>query len=318
MDSYNEQVKAQLCQYKKKTLKTPKPGLFRGKPYCHILPDERWKENLWNQKLEQILDYAKHRQINWHLGKAHLNSSQILCFNLFFPFIYNTMPLEPYFRNNVSGFNKFAGIMEFEYTDPLNLLNEKKQTNVDLAMEWLDDDCNINLFLFEFKYTEDSFGTCSKYNKEKCRDLDTYNHPKKCYLTNNKIKYWDELIQNGPIKIELIVGKEICPFRSGLYQLMRNQLLAHTLEKTGRYKKVIFGVIYPKQNKALERGVSAIRTVNGTEVSWCSLIKNSDRFQVILLDDLLTSMFKHSNDNSWKEFLIEKYGTTLGPTSCSE
>ena len=314
MDSYNEQVKAQLCKYKEKTLKVPKLGLFRGKPYCHILPDESWEENLWSQKREHILNYAKHRYINWHLGKAHLNSSQILCFNLFFPFMYNTKPLEPYFREHVTGFNKFSGIMDFEYTDPLNLLNEPKQTNVDLAMEWLDDDCNLNLFLFEFKYTEDSFGTCSKYNKEKCRDLDTYNHPKKCYLANNKIKYWDELTQNGQIKIELIVGKGACPFRSGLYQLMRNQLLAHMLEKTGRYKKVIFGVIYPKQNKALERGVGSIRTVNGQKVAWCNLINNLDRFLVILLDDLLTSVYAYSNDNLWKEFIKEKHGATLEQT----
>jgi hypothetical protein len=316
MDSYDNQVKTQLCKYKKNILKIPKPGFFRKKPYCHILPDESWEKNLWSQKKDQILDYAKHRRIHWHLGKAHLNSSQILCFNIFFPFIYNTKPLEPYFKKHVRGFYKFSGKMEFEYTDPLNLLNETRQTNVDLAIEWLDDCCNLNLFLLEFKYTEDSFGECSKYNKEKCRYLDTRNQSKKCYLTNKGIKYWDELTQNGPIKTESIVGKGACPFKSGLYQLMRNQLLAHMLEKTGRYKKVIFGVIYPERNKALERGVSAILT-NGPKVAWCDLLNSPDRFLVILLDDLLTSVYEYSNDNLWKEFIKEKHGASLKLSSVS-
>ena len=40
-----------------------------------------------------------------------------------------------------------------------------------------------------------------------------------------------------------------CPFRGGMNQLWRNQLLAMALEKEGIYKNVYFSVVHHPENK---------------------------------------------------------------------
>ena len=259
--SYGDLVRDILSNYKLNELRIPKPGRYNGKLYNHILPEEESKKNFFDCVRE------KNEGIKWQ-GDDHLNSSQVLCFNLFYPHVGNLHVFEPYFREKacVDGFQEFGKLAKFEFTNG-SLLHEETPTNVDLAIEWKDNRSEKNLFLFEFKYTENGFGTCSSGKNAKCPNLEAIlNNPLQCYLTRKGVEYWKYIEMNDPIKIEKLLGGDECPFKGGLYQLMRNQLLANRIEETSDFGKVIFGVIYPKQNRPLDKQLNEIRIGNNRTV----------------------------------------------------
>ncbi|MCJ7574950.1 hypothetical protein MUO93_11940 [Candidatus Bathyarchaeota archaeon] len=303
-------MKEHLSKYKRDVLRIDKSGKHNGREYPHILPKEQWEKNLWEGSQEKILKYIENEGINWHTGKAHLNSSQIFCFNLFYPFIGNLQPFEPYFMEHVKGFQKFGNYMKFEFTNR-SLLNEKTPTNIDLAIDWIESNSERNLFLFEFKYTENSFGGCKNYNKEKCTDLRAVQDINRCHLREAEVEYWKYLGANGPIKIDKLANSDTCPFKGGLYQLMRNQLLAHRLEESGKYNKVVFGAIYPQQNTLLHNQLNKIRILDNTTVPWESLLKEPYKFLRVPLEDLFASLINQNVDEPWKDFITKKHGPTL-------
>jgi hypothetical protein len=306
-DSYSDRVKKILSDYKINELHILKPGCHNGNLYDHILPKEESQKNFFN-------GLRKPEGIKWQ-GEDHLNSSQVLCFNLFYPNIDNLQIFEPYFREKArrEGFQEFGKWAKFEYTNGW-LLHEETPTNVDFAVVWKDDHSEKNLFLFEFKYTEDSFGTCNYKEKVKCPDLEVIlEKPQECYLTRKEVKYWRYLKNNDPIKIDQLLGNDECPFKGGLYQLMRNQLLAKRIEETSDYSKVIFGAIYPKQNKSIDKQLNKIHVGDNKTVKWEELLVNPSRFIRIPLEDLFSSAInQHGLSPSWREFMIKKHGHLLG------
>jgi hypothetical protein len=305
--SYQERVKEALTQYKLDNFGSIDDGFFHNKEYSHILPAERWQENLWIGKREAILDYVNSRGLKWHVGKAHLNSSQVLCFNLFFPFLNNLRPLEHYFKENLKDFSRFT-TLQFEYSNS-RLLSEVTPTSVDLALGWEDTSFNSNLFLCEFKYSEESFGSCNNYDKEKCIDSAIYDSTK-CRPTSEGVEYW-RYLKNGPLYVEEFKTDNKCPYGGSLYQLMRNQLLAHVLEKSGHYCKVVFMVIYPEQNIYLRNHIFKIRLSKGNIISWTELVREQDRFLPITIEDIFNPVIKQNDYKPWTDFIKKKYGKTL-------
>lgn len=58
-------------------------------------------------------------------------------------------------------------------------------------------------------------------------------------LSHVGYKYWDTLKRNLDI-FKGSIGIEGCPFKDGLNQLWRNQILALALQETGIYSMVTF------------------------------------------------------------------------------
>ena len=287
-------------------------GSWGNKEYAHILPRKRWKMNLWEGIRQEAVDYFQVNKLTWHTDKHNLRSSQVLCVNIFFPFKDQLSSFNHAFKHYLPNFSSFVpGSMEFEFVDKENLLCEKSgaKTSVDVKLEWTDHDNLRNLLLLEFKFTEQRFGKCNSARND--RDCDKARQiiedPLKCYLTSRGIRYW-ELIskKKGPIKQNELCLKGACPFRYDFYQLMRNQLLAYELEKNLGYDKVIFGVLFPRQNmKIQEMG----RNKENPIEAWYSIIKNKNRFVSIHLENMIAEL-SHNNPyifNKWRVYLRKKH-----------
>jgi len=85
MKSFRSQMEDWMCQYKVDKLQIQEHGKWRGQQYPHILPQDLWFLNLWEETCFRAVKYFDKLQIKWHDQKHNLLSSQILCINLFFP-----------------------------------------------------------------------------------------------------------------------------------------------------------------------------------------------------------------------------------------
>ena len=86
---YNQLIKRHLSDYKIKTLGIRRDGIWKqnGRRYPHILPEDREILYILPVYREDFCDYLDTKGIKLHQDFHHLNSSQAMCFNLFFPFL---------------------------------------------------------------------------------------------------------------------------------------------------------------------------------------------------------------------------------------
>lgn len=87
--NFIEAVKNHLSDYKKQELGVYENGILKrhDRPYPHILPPELWEFNLLEHYREEILTYIKENNLQLHHDFHHLNSSQAVCLNFFYPIV---------------------------------------------------------------------------------------------------------------------------------------------------------------------------------------------------------------------------------------
>jgi len=96
MMSYEERLRAHLAKYKFRVLRVLESGAWRGartgvlakRPY--ILPPEHQRLNIlapFRERFWTEFDAVAERAPRLHRDFAHLNSSQAMCFNLFYPLV---------------------------------------------------------------------------------------------------------------------------------------------------------------------------------------------------------------------------------------
>ena len=88
MTSYRDRALQHLATYKQYHLGVLERGISTKtqKSYKHILPAHRSCLNILETIRAQFFGYRQRHPIKLHADFHHLNSSQALCFNLFFPF----------------------------------------------------------------------------------------------------------------------------------------------------------------------------------------------------------------------------------------
>ncbi len=90
MMTYQMALKKHLAEYKTNRLGVREAGTYRktGRPYQHILPSNLRYLNLLESIRAEFRDYLRHNPaIRLHPDFHHLNSSQALTFNFFYPFL---------------------------------------------------------------------------------------------------------------------------------------------------------------------------------------------------------------------------------------
>src|SRR6478609_4943530 len=90
LERYQSRLTKHLEAYKEKRLSGVGHGFWRGQgPYPHILPEDQQQLNILPHIRDRFWPWfeAHTRRIKLHEFFHHLNSSQALCFNLFFPFL---------------------------------------------------------------------------------------------------------------------------------------------------------------------------------------------------------------------------------------
>lgn len=227
---FRKNVLVRLETYKKGVLKIEEKGIFRykGEKYEpeHILPISKGKSKKYIVKEYNVLsclngeDFLIEKDL--HRYAHHLNSSQLMCYNFFRPYIIKeggkTCPNDAL----MDLLSKYIVINQcddaechFEYVQGGDY--EGEGTNFDFYLK-----SGKTEVFFEIKYTEAGFGKCENDGRHKDKFVRIYNGLiKKCPAIKESISFNDEFCKN--------------------YQLFRNSIRA-----TGKNKYVIF--IYDENN----------------------------------------------------------------------
>ncbi len=137
----------------------------------------------------------------------------------------------------------------------------------------------------------------NKDNCTKCNLMDITKEPQKCHYHTIGYKYWDTLKKNldrfqGAIEIK---G---CPFRYGLNQLWRNQMLAFALQETGIYNKVTFSVCHHAKNTMLDKSINQYRALTNEDAMFNSFTNY----------DVLNAVNTHDSElQKWLQWYKELY-----------
>jgi hypothetical protein len=148
-------VKRHLAAYKQKKLSVTEDGvfLFRNRRYIlpHILPTGCKKLNILPSVRDEFWSWHGRARPLVHLHRYfhHLNSSQALCFNLFFPFLQMGPPSIDLLSGLLGCAEERVRHAAFEFV-PV----PEEGTNFDFMLE-LESGRRI---LLEIKYTESGFG----------------------------------------------------------------------------------------------------------------------------------------------------------------
>lgn len=209
----------------------------------------------------------------WLDGKAHrwagaLNSSQCFAVNLFGPLVEDTALATAVVRRLLGPERVPSNVVasccvEFTPRETRVLLGERGQpTQVDAAFEIRCGDGAPALWFIEVKLAEAEFGSCRGArlrggpNPEpaRCRDLPAVLRAPEthCWLAEAEgRRYWQWVLSSdGSFEESALRGEQSCPFRHGLYQLMRNRALGDALVAAGAASWAEFSTCIHPQNRS--------------------------------------------------------------------
>ncbi|MCD7710904.1 MAG: hypothetical protein LUI04_06120 [Porphyromonadaceae bacterium] len=248
-------------------------------------------------------------------------SSQTACINLFMPLLLSKeanriLPKIPGCPSDFKKIDKdklFQGFC-FEYWGQnikkgrgvLNDHDPNAGTDADVAIAYLNKNNEHCLWLIEHKLSEKEFTECGGYKSDKNMlktNCDGYSlkeiaaDPKKCHYHAIGYKYWD-LFKENYCKYKGKNECKGCPFKGGLNQLWRNQMLAFALQKTGEYKTVTFSVCRHAKNSMLNESIALYK----------ALISNDDMFSTFTNYDVMDAITDPDQELSkWKKWYEEVY-----------
>ncbi len=218
--SFQKACKISLSSYKKEILGVHDPGVFRYRGNDlfkdHILPTDFRNQNIIRHYRDGFFASSS-SVIDYHRYFHHLNSSQALCINFFYPLMV---------ENKLNIVLDLLGMPEsqvvdscFEKESDLEIGSGRK-TNFDYFMQLI----NRTKIYFEIKYSEAEFGSAKKDEEHKRKFAATY----------------QPLLKNN-----IFIDPRYCEMNSFLnaYQIMRN--ISHINEKS----LVVF--VYPRANKKI-------------------------------------------------------------------
>jgi hypothetical protein len=248
--------------------------------------------------------------IPWHQGIAggpgnHLLSSQVQCVNALGQMVHDPDRLARTFKS-VIDVGEITEIepgryLTFEYIGPTDYLGESPGaprtrgsmcTSVDAAFAHHSPDGVLELVIIEWKYTE-------HYDNKPCDPLKDQ--------TRRRRYESDWAASDGPIRSDLV------PFESMLaepfYQLMRQQLLAHRIERDPEHPAERVRVVHahPPANLAFQLSVhdSALGALGDTvDEIWAQLLRSSSRYTT--MDPAIFCAPRITSD---------EYAARYGPTS---
>ena len=301
LNAFQREMYEHLVEYKWNVLKIREPGLYEHPkkkgtfiPYDTMFPPEHQEE--LHPLYRPVLDIFKEPRdpryaFKLHTMAVHMASSQIACANLFLPLM-----VRPEIASKVLSSIKTDMVeiatdrldsgFAIEFWNDFDVMPEpgkgllrdhtpRAGTDSDIAIAYRDTEGVLCLWLIEHKLTEAAFTTCGGYkshsNKDKTRCLSgasVVEDPSKChYHSACRYEYWNITQANRDVFPLDDFGNSPCPFKGGMNQLWRNQLLATAIEKSPDwpYERVYFSVVYHPGNESLNHSMEAFKALLGTE-----------------------------------------------------
>lgn len=264
-------------------------GVYRKKPRDFCLPLECTEENLFSEIRSSVTAYFAREKIKWHDGRQrrpsnHMCSSQVCCLNFLFPFadkpealVELLRPVFPTIRQVIPMEDPHQ-LVSHEWIGLQNYLGEKLPrhgmrtrgalfTSADAAVMFEHQSGLRQIVLIEWKYTEFYSSRCIRYSKGGTDRLDIYDH-----LLNRD---------------DCPLNKAVLPSLDALFydpfdQLMRQQLLAHEMERAQELGAQLVSVLHiaPAHNVDYPRVTSPQLQALGNRVIgvWKRLVRKPDRF----------------------------------------
>lgn len=294
-------------------------GVYKGKlrPFC--LPIEYAEENLFPEVQEAVLAYFASQGIKWHDGQSgkpsnHLCDSQVCCVNVLFAFSDKPDALAKVLRRVFPTIQVMLPIesgqyVAFEWIGEENYLGEKISrngkrtrganfTSADAIVMFERVDGKRQIALIEWKYTE-SYGGASLKIAKSGTDRTTIYKPlfkrDDCPINKDVLPNFDAL------------------FYEPFYQLMRQQFLAHEMERAQELGADIVCVLHiaPDHNTDFRRVTSPELVHLGetpTEI-WKRLVLPGDRFISVSTEQLLRgwSVEELPEMQAWWEYITARY-----------
>lgn len=294
-------------------------GIYKGKarPFC--LPLEHAEENLFPGIRKSAPAYFVSQGIKWHDGQEgkpsnHLCGSQVCCLNFLFPFADQPRPLEQALRPVFPTIQRMLPVENGQYVacewiGQENYLCEKIRrggrrtrganfTSADAAVMFEHTDGTRQIVLIEWKYTESYRGAPLKTAKS----------------GTDRTAIYRPLFKQDDCPI----NKELLPsfnslFYEPFYQFMRQQFLAHEMERAhelGADKASVLHVA-PACNPDFQRVTSPeLQPIGSTATGvWKRLVMPSDRFMSISTEQLFggLSVDQFPEMQAWQEYVAARY-----------
>jgi hypothetical protein len=295
-------------------------GLFKGKnrPFC--LPLECASENLFCEIREQAIRFFREKEIKWHQGQNgypsnHMCDSQVSCVNFLFPFVDKGDMLVKLFKplfpkiNRPISMEGSEQLITFEWIGKENYLGEKVSgngkrtrganfTSADAAVMFECVDGKRQIILIEWKYTESYSSVNLRIAKSGTDRTEIYQH---LFSSND-----------CPLDKELLSDFEDL-FYEPFYQFMRQQFLAHQMEKANELGADIVTLLHiaPEINKDFRQITSPnLANLGRTVVEvWKNLVKSKHKFMSVTVEQFFRSMIisQLPELQTWSNYISERY-----------
>lgn len=264
--------------------------------------------------LKETFYFKLHEQFN------HMASSQAANANLFLPILLNKkandiLPLLKSDFKSLAVEELYNGF-RIEFWDGnsnaergiLNDHSAKAGTDSDIAIAYYNKNNELCLWLIEHKLTEPAFSTCGGFNSEwrdktkhTCENSfsEIIDNKHLCHYHDvNRFEYWNITSENKGFFVNPPEYKS-CPFKGGMNQLWRNQLMGLALEKQGKYKEVYFSVVHHPDNHHLDNSMKEYK----------QLINHNPKFSSFASKEVIDAASKVDDEaiNNWIEWYKELY-----------
>jgi len=294
-------------------------GCYNGKPRPFCLPLDLAGQNLFPEIRESALAFFSEHGIHWHDGKNgnpsnHLCDSQVCCVNFLFPFADKPAALAQVLRPVFPEIKVMLPVesgkhVSFEWIGAENYLGEKVPrsgrrargancTSADAVVLFEREDNRRQAVIIEWKYTESYGGNFLKFSKHGTNRMDIYRRlfeSEDCPIQKDALPDFDAL------------------FYEPFYQLMRQQFLAHEMEKAHELGADIVSVLHiaPAHNTDFQKITSPALEKTGETATgaWKKLARPGDRFTSIHTEDLFgASSLQHLPEiKPWLDYIQARY-----------
>lgn len=247
----------------------------------------------------------------------HVASSQAANINLFLPIVLSPNA-DQILKKLKPDFSRLARTeldhgYKIEYWDePYGTLGDRTHlsgTDADIAIAYYNHEGELCLWLIEHKLTESEFTTCggskSKGRKPGHNCSKSFSEiladKSVCYYHSaNHYNFWNITDANQAFFVNH-GSHPSCPFRGGMNQLWRNQLLGLSIEQDDRqpFKKVSFSVVKHPRNVYLDQSLAG----------YMELIANNPKFSVFSSKDVLVATAEQNDPqlDHWVAWYRELY-----------
>jgi len=279
---------------------TREPGMDRSVLYDAVVPDKFMEQfpMIYPGVVDTLKEHLQKFPFRIHKYFHHMASSQAANINLFLPILLHQnasavlSKLKPDFARLATSQLDHGFRIEFWDEGFGNLHDKSKATGTDsdIAIAYYNHQAELCLWLIEHKLTEKEFTTCGgaksprKRLSHDCSKSFTEILANKdyCYYHHmSKYNYW-KITDTNQSFFANPAQYEHCPFRKGMNQLWRNQLLALSIEQDERqpYQHVTFSVVKHPGNTSLNSTLEAYR----------GLIADNPKFTTFTSADVITAV----------------------------